>query len=67
MVALVVPAGGCYNLLISSLLSFAVCLVADHERIALGNEEGLFVVHVTKDGKTDWDAVTPSKLQVPIL
>ena len=23
----------------------------DHERIALGNEEGLFVVHVTKDGK----------------
>lgn len=25
--------------------------VIDHERIALGNEEGLFVVHVTKDGK----------------
>lgn len=23
----------------------------DHERIALGNEEGLFVVHVTKDGR----------------
>lgn len=25
--------------------------ITDHERIALGNEEGLFVVHVTKDGK----------------
>lgn len=25
----------------------------DHERIALGNEEGLFVVHVTKDGKRE--------------
>ncbi|PKU35867.1 serine threonine-protein kinase mrck alpha [Limosa lapponica baueri] len=25
--------------------------IIDHERIALGNEEGLFVVHVTKDGK----------------
>lgn len=23
----------------------------DHKRIALGNEEGLFVVHVTIDGK----------------
>lgn len=22
----------------------------DHERVALGNEEGLFVIHVTKDG-----------------
>ncbi|KAF2986672.1 hypothetical protein EK904_013454 [Melospiza melodia maxima] len=25
--------------------------IIDHERIALGNEEGLFVVHVTKDGR----------------
>uniref|UniRef100_A0A8C9G6I9 non-specific serine/threonine protein kinase n=1 Tax=Pavo cristatus TaxID=9049 RepID=A0A8C9G6I9_PAVCR len=25
------------------------CTCEDHERIALGNEEGLFVVHVTKD------------------
>lgn len=23
---------------------------SDHERVALGNEEGLFVIHVTKDG-----------------
>ena len=26
-------------------------LSSDHERVALGNEEGLFVIHVTKDGK----------------
>lgn len=26
-------------------------LPPDHERVALGNEEGLFVIHVTKDGK----------------
>uniref|UniRef100_A0A3P8T9D5 Serine/threonine-protein kinase MRCK alpha n=1 Tax=Amphiprion percula TaxID=161767 RepID=A0A3P8T9D5_AMPPE len=25
--------------------------IIDHERVALGNEEGLFVIHVTKDGK----------------
>uniref|UniRef100_A0A3Q1EN84 Serine/threonine-protein kinase MRCK alpha n=1 Tax=Acanthochromis polyacanthus TaxID=80966 RepID=A0A3Q1EN84_9TELE len=24
--------------------------IIDHERVALGNEEGLFVIHVTKDG-----------------
>lgn len=30
---------------------FFLLNVIDHERIALGNEEGLFVVHVTKDGK----------------
>lgn len=26
-------------------------LFPDHERIALGNEEGLYVIHVTKDGR----------------
>lgn len=26
-------------------------LPPDHERVALGNEEGLFVIHVTKDGE----------------
>lgn len=31
--------------------SFIFMSYIDHERIALGNEEGLFVVHVTKDGK----------------
>uniref|UniRef100_A0A3B4H5P0 Serine/threonine-protein kinase MRCK alpha n=1 Tax=Pundamilia nyererei TaxID=303518 RepID=A0A3B4H5P0_9CICH len=25
--------------------------IIDHERVALGNEEGLFVIHVTKDGR----------------
>lgn len=30
---------------------FSPLNIIDHERIALGNEEGLFVVHVTKDGK----------------
>lgn len=30
---------------------FLYCLSSlDHERVALGNEEGLYVVHVTKDG-----------------
>ncbi|KTG04729.1 hypothetical protein cypCar_00020456 [Cyprinus carpio] len=28
--------------------------IIDHERVALGNEEGLFVIHVTKDGKTSF-------------
>ncbi|KAK1793328.1 hypothetical protein P4O66_011727 [Electrophorus voltai] len=26
-------------------------VIIDHERIALGNEEGLYVIHITKDGK----------------
>nr|XP_029534588.1 serine/threonine-protein kinase MRCK alpha-like [Oncorhynchus nerka] len=26
--------------------------IIDHERVALGNEEGLYVIHVTKDGPT---------------
>lgn len=32
--------------------------VIDHERIALGNEEGLFVVHITKDGKKSQSIMT---------
>lgn len=36
----------------SHKISFFVShLPSDHERVALGNEEGLFVIHVTKDGK----------------
>lgn len=32
-------------------LSHRLCFPSsDHERVALGNEEGLFVIHVTKDG-----------------
>lgn len=27
---------------------------SDHERVALGNEEGLFVIHVTKDGESHY-------------
>ncbi len=40
----------------------------DHERVALGNEEGLFVIHVTKDGKTSFInppiSSLPNKLKV---
>lgn len=41
------------------LLTFSKCwyffilLCADRERIALGTEDGLFVVEVTRDGETD--------------
>lgn len=38
-----------YTMCIS--IFFSLLTISDHERIALGNEEGLFVVHVTKDGK----------------
>lgn len=38
--------------------SHLFCL-SDHERVALGNEEGLFVIHVTKDGKIHFEAGFP--------
>lgn len=41
---------------IKHLCAFCVFLYCfwslDHERVALGNEEGLYVVHVTKDGES---------------
>lgn len=46
---LVFPYTMCVSIII---FSFSFLTVSDHERIALGNEEGLFVVHVTKDGKS---------------
>lgn len=41
--------GDIYNI---NMVKNTFVLPSDHERVALGNEEGLFVIHVTKDGKT---------------
>lgn len=38
----------------------AASLCADRERVALGTEDGLFVVEVTRDGETGGHTDTPT-------